>query len=127
MNNCYIALKSSIQDDTVTYNDGLIKLFIKHGITKVESYSQFSNINSQVACIGFSEKERKWYGWSHRAFYGFGIGHIVKQGNCEASSGWTDEYLKEHPEEDMSMPIGFEVKNMEDARRCAIAFAESVS
>lgn len=24
--------------------------------------------------IGFNEQEQKWYGWSHRAIFGFGIG-----------------------------------------------------
>ena len=28
----------------------------------------------QKTPIGFSEKEQKWYGWSHRAFYGFKVG-----------------------------------------------------
>jgi hypothetical protein len=35
-----------------------------------------------VVSIGFSEKEQKWYGWSHRAIYGFGIGSIVQKGDC---------------------------------------------
>lgn len=35
-----------------------------------------------VCSIGFCEKEQKWYGWSHRAIYGFGIGDNVKQGDC---------------------------------------------
>ncbi len=37
---------------------------------------------SPTCCIGFNEKEQKWYGWSHRAIYGFGIGSIVKKGDC---------------------------------------------
>lgn len=32
--------------------------------------------------IGFCEKDKKWYGWSHRAVYGFGIGSEVKKGDC---------------------------------------------
>jgi len=35
-----------------------------------------------VCSIGFCESEQKWYGWSHRAIYGFGIGSEVKQGDC---------------------------------------------
>jgi len=38
--------------------------------------------DSYSCCIGFSEKEQKWYGWSHRAIYGFGIGDEVKRGHC---------------------------------------------
>ncbi|KKN29323.1 hypothetical protein LCGC14_0845330 [marine sediment metagenome] len=30
------------------------------------------------ACsIGFCEREHKWYGWSHRAIFGFGIGDKI--------------------------------------------------
>ncbi len=32
--------------------------------------------------VGFSPTEHKWYGWSHRAIYGFGIGSEVKKGDC---------------------------------------------
>ncbi len=38
--------------------------------------------SSCVCSIGFSEKEQKWYGWSYRAIYGFGIGSEVKIGDC---------------------------------------------
>lgn len=84
------------------------------------------NASHNVCSIGFCEKEQKWYGWSHRAIFGFGIGDIVKEGDCTASSGWTAEYLKEHPDEDGSLPIGFQAKDLNDARRMAVAFAESV-
>ena len=79
-----------------------------------------------VCCIGFSEREQKWYGWSHRARYGFKVGDVVEKGDCCASSGWTDEYLADHPEEDRRLPVGFEAKTLEDAKRMAVAFAESV-
>jgi len=32
--------------------------------------------------VGFSPKENKWYGWSHRAIFGFGIGSTCKKGDC---------------------------------------------
>lgn len=77
--------------------------------------------------IGFCEREQKWYGWSHRAIFGFGIGDVVKEGDCTASSGWTQEYLDEYPERDLSLPIGFVAETLEDAKRMAIAFADSVA
>lgn len=80
-----------------------------------------------ICTIGFSEKDKKWYGWSHRAMYGFRIGEIVKKGDCCNSSGYDDEYLKEHPEKDKSLPIGFTAKTLDDCKKMAIAFAESVS
>jgi len=32
--------------------------------------------------VGFSPKDKKWYGWSHRAIYGFEIGSTCKKGDC---------------------------------------------
>lgn len=88
---------------------------------------QKSRSEDKVCSIGYNPSEIKWYGWSHRAMYGFGIGDVVKKGDCCASSGYTEEYLKEHPEEDRSLPVGFVAKSMVDAMKMAIAFAESVS
>jgi hypothetical protein len=35
-----------------------------------------------TSCIGFNPTEQKWYGWSHRAIFGFGIGSECKKGDC---------------------------------------------
>lgn len=43
--------------------------------------------NSNVCSIGFCEKEQKWYGWSHRALFGFGVGSRVKRGDCGYTPG----------------------------------------
>jgi hypothetical protein len=96
-------------------------LVVKRGIKPEKS-----SPDRKVCSIGFSVEKNKWFGWSHRAIYGFQIGDVVKEGDCAASSGWIDEYLAEHPEEDLSLPIGFEAKTLEDTKRMAIAFAESV-
>jgi hypothetical protein len=32
--------------------------------------------------VGFSPKDKKWYGWSHRAIFGFKIGSTCKKGDC---------------------------------------------
>lgn len=96
-------------------------------ITKKGIKPEKANPTHSVCSIGFNEQEQKWYGWSHRAIYGFGVGAVVKEGDCCASSGWTEEYLAEHPEEDTSLPVGFKAKTISDAKRMAVAFAESVS
>jgi hypothetical protein len=83
--------------------------------------------SNNVCSIGKSLKNGKWYGWSHRAICGFSIGDTVKDGDCCASPGVTDEYLKDHPEADLSLPIGFVAKTEEDCKRMAIAFADNVS
>jgi len=87
---------------------------------------QLANASHKVCSIGFCASEQKWYGWSHRAMFGFGIGDVVKEGDCCASSGWIEEYLEEHPEADKSLPVGFQALNLEDCKRMAVAFADSV-
>ena len=54
---------------------------------------------SPCCSTGFCEKEQKWYGWSHRAIYGFEIGSETKRGDCSY------------------VPV-----DMEDARQDAIGF-----
>jgi len=66
---------------------------------------------SRVCNFGKSEKDGKWYGWSHRAIYGFGIGDKVKRGDCVANH----------------LPVNFTAKTDTDARMMAIAFAEDVA
>lgn len=83
--------------------------------------------DNNVCTIGFCQKELKWYGWSHREIHGFTIGDEVKEGDYCTSSGWTKEYLKEHPEEDFTLKVGFKAESLEDAKRMAIAYANSVS
>ena len=85
------------------------------------------NPDHNVCSIGFCADENKWFGWSHRAMYGFAIGDVVKEGDCAASSGWIGGTYGYLPEDDLSLPVGFEAKTMDDAKRMAIAFAESVS
>lgn len=80
-----------------------------------------------VCSIGKSVIDGKWYGWSHRALYGFSIGDEAKEGDLVTKSGYVDGYLEEHPEEDRRVPVGFIAKTDEDAKRMAIAFADSVS
>lgn len=81
-----------------------------------------------VSSIGFSERDQKWYGWSHRAIYGFGIGYITKEGDPQTTSGYTDEYIKKHPEElGKLISVGHVCKSFKDCKNVAIAFARSVS
>ena len=82
---------------------------------------------ASVCSIGFAAKEQKWYGWSHRAIYGFGIGYVAKEGDSCTTSGFIESYAKAHPELDRSVPVGFTVNTLGDARRVAIAFADSVA
>ena len=42
--------------------------------------------------VGFCEREQKWYGWSHRAIFGFGINSMVKRGDCGYRPVDRDDY-----------------------------------
>jgi hypothetical protein len=53
---------------------------------------------SDVCSIGFCEKEKKWYGWSHRAIFGFGIGSKTKRGDCGYVPSDVTELAKEYKE-----------------------------
>jgi len=55
---------------------------------------QLRTDNSKTCSIGFCDKESKWYGWSHRAIYGFGIGSTVKKGNCGYSPANKKEFIE---------------------------------
>jgi len=53
------------------------RMVVKRGIAP-----ELAKKNHTVCSIGFCAKENKWYGWSHRAICGFGIGSKVKKGDC---------------------------------------------
>lgn len=115
--------RSKIDDGYIGTPEDTWKYFKRFELTQIQK----ANPDHNVCSIGFNEKEQKWYAWSHRAMSAFGIGNIVKKGDCTNTSGFTDEYLEDHPEEDISLPVGFTAKTLEDAKRMAIVFADSVS
>jgi len=47
-----------------------------------------------VCSIGFSPEKWRWYGWSHRAIYGFGVGSKVKMGDCAFVPSNKEEFLE---------------------------------
>jgi len=56
-----------------------LNYLFKRGITEQvqDGYGE-----PRTACIGFNPLEQKWYGWSHRAIFGFTIGSECKKGDC---------------------------------------------
>lgn len=55
-----------------------LQMLITRGIT-----SQVQPAKTGITCcIGFNEAQQTWYGWSHRAIYGFTIGSTVQRGDC---------------------------------------------
>lgn len=83
-----------------------LRLIVKRGIMPEKA-----NSDDNVCSIGFCKKNQKWFGWSHRAIYGFGIGHKVKKSSTLVGDGYK---------------VGDVVKTLNEARDMAIAFANSV-
>lgn len=50
--------------------------------------------SGETCCIGFCENEMKWYGWSHRAIFGFGIGSKVSKGDCAYNPANKDDFAQ---------------------------------
>lgn len=46
--------------------------------------------------VGFSPKDNKWYGWSHRAIYGFEVGSTCNKGDCHYVAGTPEELIDDH-------------------------------
>ena len=63
--------------------------------------------------IGYSPEENKWYGWSHRAIYGFKVGDKCKDGDLGVGDGYT-------------FKPGDTLKTLDDCKKRAIDFAKSV-
>ena len=67
-----------------------------------------------VCCIGWSECEQKYFGWSHRAVVGFGVGDMIFE---EGFGDGKTPFIKHGR---------VEIQNKADARKAAISFAEHV-
>ncbi len=86
-------------------------LTVKRGLTCLQPPTQ----DCSVCTIGYSEEENKWYGWSHRAICGFGLGDkifIERFGNDQTP------FVKHGRTT---------ITNMRQAKTAATRFAESVS
>lgn len=89
------------------------KTFLAEGlqdeIVKKYGLTQVSN------STGFSEKDQKWYGWSHRAICGFKIGDKI----FEEDFGDDKTKFTEHGSK--------ECKTLDDCKKAAQAFSNYVS
>lgn len=67
------------------------RLLIKRGIQQFELAQPAHNVCS----VGFNPEQQQWFGWSHRAIFGFGIGSVVKPGDVAFCPSNEDEFLDE--------------------------------
>jgi hypothetical protein len=85
----------------------LAKSLVKRGITQFERRTP----ESTVVSIGFDPEKGRWHGWSHRAIASFEVGDKVAAGDIL----------------DGPLPVGFEAKTLDDAKKMAWHFADEVS
>lgn len=69
-----------------------LKYLLKKGITE-----QVTN------CLGFNPTEQKWYGWSHRAIFGYGIGSECKKGKVHYKPENKETFLEHLKSTDKSI------------------------
>lgn len=71
----------------------------------------------RVCAVGYSPKEKAWYGWSHRAIVGFKVGDMIFE---EKFPGATDKTpFRKHGRR--------KIETLAQAREAAVAFAAYVS
>jgi len=82
-------------------------IYMQRGITDIQKGTPID----RTCSIGFNAEEQKWYGWSHRAMCGFGVGSQVV---------WGDVLVGKYA-------VGHKAQNLEDCKNMATAFAGEVS
>lgn len=100
----------AVERGVLLEKSGLQKFLDEHGIVG-EKAAPDHTTNS----IGFSEKEGKWYGWSHRAIAGFGVGDMI----FEPDFGDDKTPYAKHGSK--------KIEDLDDAKKAAKAFARHVS
>lgn len=85
----------------------VLKRLIERGITEQIQARAKRKKDNGVAQLGFNPKEKKWYGWSHRAIGGFGIGDKFWEGDKESKTR--------------------KCKTLDECKQAASNFANSVS
>jgi len=109
----YITISDIEGDNAEVYQSKFDNSYLTHvGMEDSIKHLALHDITDELTHgVGFSPKEGKWYGWSHRAINGFKVGSTCKKGDCHYNSDrgeWT-------------------AKTMSDAKQMAQDFNEGVS
>lgn len=81
--------------------------------------------DKNVCVIGFCEREKKWYGWSHRALWGFGVGDSVKKEHCAYTPSDPDEMiheLKGQYSSDYYVNVKYDVIDRDDGKAVRVTY-----
>jgi hypothetical protein len=103
----YVTTIQIIDDeDTKVYKSIFDDSYITHvGMEEaIECLAELEITEELTHGVGYSPKDGKWYGWSHRAIFGFKIGSTCVKGDChyigssekeqeeDAIQFWSDDY-----------------------------------
>lgn len=83
-----VAYKTAVMimppDESEVYQSKFDDSYITHvGMEKDVKFLADKEITEELTHgVGFSPKDGKWYGWSHRAIFGFKIGSTCEKGDC---------------------------------------------
>lgn len=129
----------NLQGEWIGNSKWAYRLIVKRGIMPEKSHSSHC-----VCSIGFCEKDQKWYGWSHRAICGFGIGDKLFEERWEIKPDhpkykeYEARYIEKHGQDpdivDHIMDVipfiergPKSIGTLDEAKQAAINFAEYVS
>jgi len=99
----------------------------KQYIKEAKDFKEKYAIKQCGAGLGFSEKLQKWFGWSHRAICGFGIGdklfdkNWTSDGSKASFSNTVDDNLEFTERGEVT------IKTLDQAKQAAKNFSKYVS
>ena len=77
------------EEDKYIGNVEMVYDFImKHKI----NFFDIAKPNNRVCSIGYNAKDKKWFGWSHRALCGFGVGDTCRKENIHFMPSNKEEF-----------------------------------
>ena len=97
INSIAVIGNSTIPDDDEVYYSKLDGSYLgRVGMENDLNYLLKLGITEQVQSgLGFNPIEQKWYGWSHRAIFGFGIGSECKKCHAHFEPSNVDEFKED--------------------------------
>lgn len=111
------------------------RIFRVRGLSEVQPSSQAEHGDANggfghTCSLGYSRLEEKWFGWSHRAIYGFGVGSTVKRGDCayvpDNHTEMYDSVRSFFQEWDANAPEGGDWRENKYTRNLAVAEMDGV-
>lgn len=99
-----------------------VNFIYKHRLTKLMSLARAKGLQLEKgSCnpvtIGFSEKEKAWYGWTHRGYGKFYIGYEIKKDSI------MDSINPNYPR----IKYPFKCETLEDCKECAMKIVEELN